>query len=866
MKKRWKKLAALAVTTVMASTIAIGFTACDDSEDKGGSYTYRLATNSLPTTWNVHTYEAQSANYVLDYTEDGLYTFDYNDTKDGYKIVPSMASEMPQDVSSTYVGADWGISSTDNWRAIRVNLRHDLKFDNGDPITASTFTESIKLLLNPKAANKRADSLYGKQFSIVGAEKYAKAGTYGYSAMISASYGDDEYVKIDDMSERDGTGTLYVDNKDVCLDVDSGGNWNPDHGLSYYYTNHAFGYDVSGPEEAPVFEKNELGVAWEGVAAKADDEGNLKLTKNDVGVLCDIIAVLHGFENAAAYAADPGTKQINGVSYAYLEWEEFCYFGQSWADGVSFDTVGVKAVDEYTLDFIIEKPLSGFYLNYNLASSMFLVHPEKYKSCMSTSGGAYVNNYGTSKDTYIGFGPYKISSYVADSVVTFEKNNNWYGFTSGEMSQYYQTTNISIQQVSGDQTRLNMFLAGDLDSYGLQSADMEDYASSDYTYYTDGDSTWFVALNPNYEALKKIQETATPSASGKVVNKTVLTLKEFRMGLSFSVDRVAYELALDPTGSVAKALFGNLIISDPDNGTAYRTTPEAKQVIVDFWGLSDDIGEGKEYATIDEAIDSITGYDPAGAKAQFTAAYNSAVEKKYIDPNTNWEVQIVIGQPGSGSSAYYNDGYDFLKAAWTKAVEGTPFEGRLVFTQSQPLGASSFGNYLRNNSVDILFGVGWTGSALDPYNLMEAYVSPDYQYDQGWDTKKEMLDVTYNGKTYRASVYDWGKNCLQGNKITANIVVDGQPTGATEQISAGTEAPSDLRLKVLAAVEGAVLEQYNMIPIGTDASASLKGMRIQFYTEEYVFGLGRGGVKYMTYTMNDSEWSSFCGGKVLNYK
>ena len=38
MKKRWKKLAALAVTTVMASTIAIGFTACDDSEKIGRAH------------------------------------------------------------------------------------------------------------------------------------------------------------------------------------------------------------------------------------------------------------------------------------------------------------------------------------------------------------------------------------------------------------------------------------------------------------------------------------------------------------------------------------------------------------------------------------------------------------------------------------------------------------------------------------------------------------------------------------------------------------------------------------------------------------------------------------------------------------
>ena len=848
MKNRWKKLAAVAVGCAMASSMAFGFAACGGgggSSSVGGKddYTYRLAVNSLPTAWNVHTYQSNAATYVLDYTEDGLYTFDYNDTKDGYKIVPSMAVGEPEDVSAQYAGADWGISSTDTWRAIRVNLRHDLKFDNGDPITASTFTESIELLLNPQAANYRADSLYGKQFSLVGAEKFAKAGTYAYSAMISAG-SPEEYVAIDDMTVT-ADGTLQVNGADVVLNVDDGGNWG-DNSLAEYYE--AYGEDVFGD-------------GFAGVMEKADDEGYVKLTKADVSVIIDMIALLKGHENTDEYVAKEG-------DYAYVEWEEFCFYGKYWEGGVTFDTVGVKAVDDYTIDFIIEKPLSGFYLYYNLASSMFLVHPATYKRCMSTSGGAYQNSYGSSKSTYVGFGPYKIMSYVADSIVTFEKNNNWHGFTSGEQSDYYQTTHISMQQVSSSETRLQMFLAGQLDSYGLDAADMEDYASSQYTYYTDGDSTFFIALNPDYAALKKVEESAQPSSGGKVVNKTVLTLKEFRMALSLSVDRIAYQLALNPTAAVAKAVFGNMIISDPENGTAYRTTDEAKQVIVDFWGLSDDIGEGKEYATIDDAIDSITGYDPAGAKVQFNAAYEKAVELGYINPNSDWEVQIVIGQPGSGSSPYFNDGYDLLKAAWTEAVRGTSFEGRLVFSQSQPLGATNFADYLINNSVDVLFGVGWTGSALDPYNLMEAYVAPDYQYDPGWDTSKETLDITYNGKTYRASVYDWGKDCLQGNEITAQIIENGEPTGQTEKISAGTQAPAELRLKILAAVEGAVLEQYDMIPVGTEATATLKGMRINYYTEEYIYGVGRGGVKYMTFTMNNGEWSSYCKshGNALNYK
>ena len=286
---------------------------------------------------------------------------------------------------------------------------------------------------------------------------------------------------------------------------------------------------------------------------------------------------------------------------------------------------------------------------------------------------------------------------------------------------------------------------------------------------------------------------------------------------------------------------------------------------MDFWGLSDDIGEGKEYATVDDAIASITGFDPTGAKALFSQAYDEAVEKGMIDTTKNWEVQIVIGQPGNGGVAYYNDGYEFLKKAWTDAVKGTPFENHITFTQSQPLGSTNFANYLRNNQVDVLFGVGWTGSALDPYNLMEAYVAPNYQYDPGWDTAKEFIDVTIPadadaaiaGKTLRASVYAWGKDCLQGNEITAKVVVNGEATDETVTISAGTEQIASVRLAVLAAVEGAVLENYSMIPVGTDASASLKGKRIQFYTEEYVYGVGRGGVTYMTYRMTDAEWNQY---------
>ena len=44
-------------------------------------------------------------------------------------------------------------------------------------------------------------------------------------------------------------------------------------------------------------------------------------------------------------------------------------------------------------------------------------------------------------------------------------------------------------------------------------------------------------------------------------------------------------------------------------------------------------------------------------------------------------------------------------------------------------------------------------------------------------------------------------------------------------------------------------------------------MKIQYATDEYYYGVERGGVQYMTYDYSDAEWDAFVseqGGK-LNY-
>ena len=144
------------------------------------------------------------------------------------------------------------------------------------------------------------------------------------------------------------------------------------------------------------------------------------------------------------------------------------------------------------------------------------------------------------------------------------------------------------------------------------------------------------------------------------------------------------------------------------------------------------------------------------------------------------------------------------------------------------------------------------------------------QYDPF--TKKEgiYVDIEVEGKILRASIYDWVSKCLQGDKITATVVgADGNATEETVEISAGSSDLAATRVTILAACETKIMTLSNIFPVSTDASASLRCMRVNYKTEDYIVGMGRGGIQYYTYAMDDAEFLAYAASQqdgILNYK
>ena len=144
------------------------------------------------------------------------------------------------------------------------------------------------------------------------------------------------------------------------------------------------------------------------------------------------------------------------------------------------------------------------------------------------------------------------------------------------------------------------------------------------------------------------------------------------------------------------------------------------------------------------------------------------------------------------------------------------------------------------------------GSALDPFGLTDLYVNPSYQYDAAWydATRVELtINVPVDGVAtdVTMTLKQWS-DCLNG----AAVEIDGVTYNYGDGI-----ADVQVRLDILAACEGKILESYNYLPMLQDGSMALLSQQVFYVIEEYNPIIGRGGITYLKYNYNDAEWAEY---------
>ena len=810
-----------------------GAAGTDPNDSAHGNYTWHDAVSTLATNWNPHTYEGVDDAYPQSFIRSGLYTFLYNDELhpvegkapyEGYTVMPEMAAGLPVDVTEVVreTHPEYGIPSTATvGYAYQIDLNPNATWENGVPITASTYVSSMQRLLDPKLLNYRATDYYDGEFAIAGARNYA----YGGRTVKRANSPDGQVVAWPLSSlvkGRDGVYTI------------------PDGGCVYIGLEES-GYGRTGGQKLSALADQFPEGVYDALRASADDRGFVPVTDQSMAYLYQYVSTVES----------PTTQDDLAYYFSY----DYTHPTMSW------DGVGLFESGQHQITLVLEKSLSGFHLLYNLTGN-WLVYDPLYDACIHPVGSTYQSSYHTSVDTTMSYGPYRLVSYQADKAMRFERNDAWYGYrdgrhvycdpVSGEDYPMYQTTAIDCSVVAEAETRKLMFLKGQLMTYSLGADDYDTYRSSEYGYSTPGTSTFFLILNGHTSAIASRE--ASPDFDRSTTDLECLTLTDFRRGIALSYDRDLFARTVSPARSGGYGLVGTSYIYDPETMTRYRDSDAARRALCTFYAV-----DPNEYATLEAAENAITGYDVEGARQCFRDAFSEGIRRGYItdlDGDGRSDQTVRIEYCVSADSDFMTTTINYLNAALADVLTGTPFEGRVVFYKSAPYGNQWF-NRLKSGLSDTVLG-GWSGSALDPFSLTDLYTNPARAYDAGWFSADAVsMTVTIRDEPITMSLKDWS-NALNGTEIRVGEKTYNFGTGQVD---------TDTRLSILAAIEGRILSTYNYIPMLQDASVTLLSKQVYYVTETYHPIMERGGLAYTRYNYDDADWRAYVtsvGGE-LNY-
>lgn len=781
MKKTLKRVLVLALAAAMTLSLA----ACGGkNNEEAAEYTYNVYMEASPTNWNPHTWEMNADSEIMSYIEMGLVDVQIAEDGVNFEWVYEMAEDI-NDITATYADKEkWGITD-DAGRVWEIKLNQNAKWADGTVINADTYVYSMKQLLDPGMKNYRAGNYVDGDSAILGAAGYFNNDLTGQTKYAEAT---------DDTAEK------YFFSADAVM-----ANTLGDSLAAYIEAGYAESYPTMAPFEAYI------------------GQGYVEVT-DETKPLLEALA-----------------KETCGDDYS---WYHMCFVEDGVYEETPWEEVGLVKVDDYTILYITAIPIDEF--NFNTAcTSNWIVYEDLYEAGKSTTGDLTATNYGTSAETYMSFGPYKLASFETDKQFVLEKNDQWYGWTDGKHEGQYQTTKVVYQIVADHNTQLQLFNQGKLDSVALSADDMATYKMSDYLLQTDQTYTFRWIFATDLEALKALEVEANDGS-----NKRVLSYDDFRKAISYSMDRAKFCAEATSAYKPAFVLLNSLYYYDIANDTEsiYRNTPEAKKAILDVYDV-----EVTADTDLDAEVAKITGYDVEAAKALFQSVY----EQAKADGNYTDGQNIVINccaSAASDLSAEDKAQEQLMNEFVDAATKGTGFEGKIKFVFE--CGRTDRYGDVASGKIEMIRGA-WGGAAFYPFNAMRCYTDATYagtiQESCGWDPAKDTLDITYDfdgdgtAETVTDTFLNWSQAVAAGGKLSGDAAT---------------------RLFVLASVESAVVKTYQCIPWASQTECSLYSMKQNMGTTLYNIMYGYGGIRHMTYNFTDAEWEAYVQeqGGTLSYE
>lgn len=591
---------------------------------------------------------------------------------------------------------------------------------------------------------------------------------------------------------------------------------------------------------SPTFWQDEDGTDYytvleEAIADQADASGYIQITADNYSVIQECLGVLY-----------------NNMTEYIPSW--YCsLFIRTFEENTSveFSEVGIFATnDNKKFVLVFENPLSAWDVKYLLTDN-WLVYRPYYEAGYSQQGSLTVTSYGTTSGQYMSYGPYRLANYQVDSQITFERNSNWYGYKDGSTNYHagqFQTDRIVCRIIEDQNTALLQFESGNLDTVRLNANNMDQYRFSDYLLTRSASNTWSITFNSDAELLAGIE-------SDNLGNRRILAVEDFRRAISLSIDR-AYIGSNILAGSASAYSFINsnyYYDMENDPNSIYRNSEQAMEAIVRLYGIK--YGEGEQYATLEQAYRSISGYDEDAAREAFRSAYTTATGTMLEDGTTPLYrdgESIRINIYNNATSTQITALATYIQNCINAATADTPFEGKVTVE----IRTMQTGRYdaIAQGRIEAIY-YSFAGEYNDPNGMLANFTDADVQtiLECGFDPAVAAFSLTYD--------FD-GNGTIVDSEDPATNETDVTMTYESWQrsLNAGgkyAEAPMDTKLTIMAELEYRLLSGFRTLPLVVGTDLTLRSMKVNYATNTSNIFAMYGGVRLMTYNYTDTQWAEF---------
>ena len=451
------------------------------------------------------------------------------------------------------------------------------------------------------------------------------------------------------------------------------------------------------------------------------------------------------------YADVKAKDFVTGLKYAADQKSDGLYLVQESIKGLDayvkgeikdFAEVGIKAIDDYTIQYTLNKPESF----WNSKTTMGVLAPVN-EEFLNSKGEDF--GKATDPSSILYNGPFLLKSLVAKSSVEFEKNPN-----------YWDKDNVHIDKVKlafwdGQDTNKpaenfkdGSFTMARLFPTSASYPELEKEFKDNIVYTQQDSATFLVGTNIDRQSYKYTSKTTDEQ---KTSTKKALLNKDFRQAIAFGFDRTSYASQVNGQSGATKLLRNLFVPPAFVQADGKNFGDLVKDKLVTY-------GDEWKDVNLNDAQDGL--YNPEKAKAELAKA-KEALQAEGV------QFPIHLDMPVDQTNTTKVQRVQSLK----QSLEATLGAENVVvdiqqLQKDEVLNITYFAETAAGEDWDLSDNVGWSPDFADPstyLDIIKPSVGENTKTYLGFDSG------TNNAAAKQVGLEDYEKMVVEAGNETSDI-------------------------------------------------------------------------------------------------